>query len=271
MRSFIRERKLHAGDYVEVDIYSRTQTQEVANRRTRRRKHKVSRPAQNNLNEKNSKRYARLLMHANFSDGDYFVTLTYSAKNLPESPDKGKKDIDRFLRSLRTKYKKVGKEVKYMWFTSYQLDSNTGYVKRIHHHLVLNNAISRDEVERCWSYGRGKNKQKLGRTESKVIQSDSDGIQALANYLTNQEKWIDRQWKKGEKRWSSSKNLKKPYETRNDHKFSKKKVEKMVISTDLGEEKLLKMYPGYRVIGEIKANYYEENGWYIHIELMKNN
>jgi hypothetical protein len=126
-------------------------------------------------------------------------------------------------------------------------------------------------VERCWSYGRGKNKQKLGRTESKVIQSDSDGIQALANYLTNQEKWIDRQWKKGEKRWSSSKNLKKPYETRNDHKFSKKKVEKMVISTDLGEEKLLKMYPGYRVIGEIKANYYEENGWYIHIELMKNN
>ena len=108
MRSFIRERKLHAGDYVEVDIYSRTQTQEVANRRTRRRKHKVSRPAQNNLNEKNSKRYARLLMHANFSDGDYFVTLTYSAKNLPESPDKWKKDIDRFLRSLRTKYKKVG-------------------------------------------------------------------------------------------------------------------------------------------------------------------
>jgi hypothetical protein len=37
-----------------------------------------------------------------FSDGDYFVTLTYSAKNLPESPDKGKKRYRTgFLRSLR--------------------------------------------------------------------------------------------------------------------------------------------------------------------------
>lgn len=44
----------------------------------------------------------------------------------------------------------------------------------------------------------------------------------------------------------------------------------MAISPDLGEEQILKMNPGYRIIGDIKVNYYEENGWYIHVELMKN-
>lgn len=269
MRSFVRERKLHAGNYVEVDIFTRTANQEATNKRSRRRKHKVSRPAQNNLNEKNSKRYARLLLHANFTDGDYFLTLTYSDKHLPSTPEAGKKDVDRFLRSLRGKYKKADLELKYMLFTSYQLDSETGYVKRIHHHLVVNKGISRDEVEACWGKGRGKNKEKLGRTEAKLIQSDEDGIQALANYLTNQEKWVNRQWKRGEKRWSSSKNLVKPYETRNDHKFSKKKLEKMGKAVDLAEEELLKLYPEFRIVGDVKSRYYEENGWHIHAEMLR--
>ena len=269
MRSFVREKRIHAGDYAEVDIFSRTENQELTSKRSRKRKRRVSRPAQNNLNEKNSKRYARLLLHANFQDNDYFLTLTYSDNHLPSTPAEAKKDVDRFLRSLRNKYKKIGNELKYMVFTSYQLDSEDAYIQRIHHHLVINRGISRDEVEACWSIGRGKNKKKLGRTEAKLIQSDSDGIQALANYLTNQEKWVNRQWKKGEKRWTSSKNLKKPYETKNDHKWSQRKLEILAKSADAGEELFLENFPGYHVIGEIKVQYFEDTGWHIHVELIK--
>lgn len=269
MRSFIREKRTHAGDYLEIKLYTRTSKQEKANKSNRKRKRKVSRPVQKNLNHKNSKRYAKLKAYANFAEGDYYVTNTYAPDSLPKTPKEADKVVENYLIRLRRLYRKKNKELKYMTFTSYQFEDETGFIKRIHHHFLFNAEISREEIENVWSTGRGKNKKKIGRTNAKIIQADANGISDLTNYLTNQEKWENRQWRKGAKKWSSSQNLIEPYEVINDHKYSKKKMEQMSRNTEIGEAEIKKQYPNYTIL-MAKAEYYDDLGWHMHIELLKN-
>lgn len=269
MKSFVREKRTHAGAYVEVDLFTRTLEQEAACKKNRGRRTKLTRPSQSKLNDKNSKRYAKLLIYSNFVKNDYYLTLTYSNEHLPKTPAEAKKHQDNTIRKWKRLYKKNGKELKYIWFTSYQFDKESGYVKRIHHHVLVNRLGSRDEVEACWTTGRGKKKEELGRTRAELIQlSKSNGIHDLAAYLTNQEKWEGGRWKKGEKKWSCSQNLKRPYETKNDHKWSQKKLNSMATNINLGEEMILMRFPDHQVIGEIKTSYYEDSGWHIHVELI---
>lgn len=86
--------------------------------------------------------------------------------------------------------------------------------------------------------------------------------------MTDQEKHENGRWKKGQKRWSSSKNLVKPYETKNDYKWSQRKLAEIGRLGD--EESILDKLPGsYRVIGEMKSKYTEETGWYVKLVVMK--
>lgn len=271
MRSFVREKTIHAGkDYKEVSLFIRTSEQEKANRRTRRKKKKISRPAQKNLNDKNSKQYAKWLLYANFKENDYYIHLTYKDKFLPKTPEDAKKVVDNYLKRLRRLYRKHEMELKYMWFTEFQYDDDTGYIKRIHHHVVVNSGPTRDEVEGCWSTGAGKNKEKIGRTKAELIQpSESSGIRELAMYLTSQDKHQNGRWKKGQKRWSSSQNLIKPHATKNDHKYSMRKLEKIAKSTDAGKEIILKNYEDFQIIGDIKVQYFDDTGWHVKVELLR--
>lgn len=271
-KSFVREKRVHAGEFMEVSLFTRTAEQEKyakGLKGNRKRKKKVSRPAQNNLNERNSKRYAKLLVYANFSKDDYYLTFTYDKEHLPENPKEATKDREKTIKKLQRLYKKHDKELKYMWFTSYQYNDDSGFIQRIHHHILLSGGVSRDEVEDKWSEGSGKNRVMLGRTNAKRIQPGANGIDDLIKYLTGQEKWENRQWKKGQKRYSSSKNLIKPYETKNDHKWSLKKLEKIGKSDDAGEELILQRFPGYKIVNEPKPKYYDDLGWYVQYDLMK--
>lgn len=269
MKSFVREKRTVAGNYMEIDLYVRTEEQERACRMPRKRKNYISRPSQNNWNDKKSRRYAKLLIYANFRKDDYYLTLTYDNEHLPDTPDQAKKDQDNYLRKLKRLYEKQDQELKYMWFTSYQFDDDTGYLKRIHHHVLINGTVDRDLIEDCWSKGRGKSKEKIGRTDCRRIQPGKmNELEELANYLTDQEKHENGRWKKGQKRWSSSKNLVKPYETKNDYKWSQRKLAEIGRLGD--EESILAKLPGnYRVIGDLKAKYTEETGWYVKLVVMK--
>lgn len=271
MRSFVREKIIHAGDYKEMSLFVRTSEQEKYCKKARgNKKKKISRPAQQNLNEKKSKRYAMLLLYANFLLNDFYITLTYHPKFLPRTPEDADRIMGNYLKKLRRLYKKIDCELKYMLFTEFQFDDDTGYIKRIHHHVIINRGPSRDAVEAAWSVGRGKRNEKLGITKAELIQStESGGIHDLAMYLTSQEKYKNGRWKKGQKRWSSSRNLKKPYETKNDHKYSLRKLEKMARSTDAGEEFIHKNYPDHQIVGEIQVKHFEDSGWHIRVELLK--
>ncbi|MGM0258236.1 rolling circle replication-associated protein [Enterococcus sp. AZ102] len=271
MRSFVREKRVYAGEeYMEVSLFTRTVEQERYCKSAKRSKRKnVSRPVQNNLNDRNSKRYAKLLIYANFTRNDYYLTFTYNDKHLPKTPAEGKKHQDNTLRKLKRLYEKSGKELKYMWFTSYQFDDETGYIKRIHHHVLVNGGVDRDEVEKSWSLGRGKKKEMLGRTQARLIQPGENGLDELIKYLTVQEKWENRQWKKGQKKYSSSKNLVKPQEVKNDHVWSLKKLGQIGLSNDAGEEQILKRFPGYQIVNNPEPKYHDDLGWYVQYELIK--
>lgn len=268
-KSFVRTRTITAGDYKEVSLFVRTSEQERKNKESGRKKKKVSRPVQKNLNDRNSKRYAKLLIYANFFPYDYYMHYSYKDKFLPETPRDAKRQVRNYLEKLRRLYASQGFELKYMWFTSYVFDDDLGYITRIHHHAIISRGPSRDDVEECWSVGGGKNKEKIGKTEADLIQPTSDGINDMAAYLTSQEKWESYRAKEGEKKWSSSQNLEKPYQTKNDYEFSQRHLEEMGKDNSIAIEELKKKYPDYQVIGKVVSFYNEKSGWYLQVELLK--
>lgn len=260
---FIREKRLKVNNYMEVDIIPRTTEGELAARGIRGKKEKFTKPAQQNFNNKQSARYFGLLANGHFGKGDYYSTKTYSDEFLPATPEDAEKIVSNYLKRLRRRYKKANKELKYMFVTEYQLDEDGKYITRIHHHFLIGAGISRDEIEECWSSGRGKKKKQLGRVTIRKILPGSDGIKALINYLTKKPRW-----KKGKKNWSRSRNISKPEIFQNDSKYSRKKVEKYALSNDYGFEELSKKYPNYDIT-EIEPAYYEDTGWHIYLKMWK--
>lgn len=268
-RSFVREKRIEAGPYKCVTIYSRTAEQEKKCREGRERRKPISRPAQISWNNRASRKYAGWLIYENFVKGDYYLTFTYTDEHLPQTPDEAMKHQTNTLKKLSRLYKKQGFEFKYIWFSEYQFDDDSGYIKRIHHHAVVNAGPSRDDVEACWSVGRGKKKESLGRTQARLIQPGVNGLQELIEYLTNQKKWENKKWKKSKKRWSRSRNLKKPTRSINDHKWSFRKIEQLGRSNDAGEAMILEKFPQYRILETPRIEYNEDSGWYVEVELIK--
>lgn len=137
-------------------------------------------------NERQAEMKLRLLLNENFRKGDLFIMLTYQ-----QTPDivQAKKELAKFLRGLRSKYKALGKELKYICVTEY-------LNKRIHHHIVVN-SIDPRIIQEVWSCG-------LVRSES-LYGNDFAG---LASYLIKETKKTFREPDApSHKRWNQSKNL----------------------------------------------------------------
>ncbi len=116
-------------------------------------------------------RDVRRLIKWNFGAGDYWFTLTYKKGSRP--PWKQiQKDMSRFIRKLRDKYKKYGWELKYI----YRLEIGKRGGPHVH---ILINRKSNDEtdtgllVETLWEHGHAQTKR--------VYDVDSG---ELAQYIT---------------------------------------------------------------------------------------
>lgn len=263
MGSFIREKKIYCGKkYMEVDIYS--QTYVIPPQRGKRAKKKeLSLKKQRNLNDKNAKRYFRLLMETNFGEGDLHVTATY--KIPPATLEEGEKEATNYLRRIAYLRKKKGlPPLKYMLVTEHKTAKDGGKTIRFHHHIVINGGLSRKEVEDLWSKPRKKGEKKgkrIGYVNTDDLQPDEDdGLIALANYLSKDPK--------GKKRWSSSQNLEKPEYRNNDHKYSRREVEKIVRDEIDNNLFWAKKYPDWDLT-ECKAEYNDITGWAIYLKLRK--
>lgn len=112
-----------AGAVIDVSV---KQTQKQLSVRAPKRK--PSREAVIKNNDRIAEKKLARLLNANFYPADYHMTLTY-AKVV--SPAEAKKELDNFLIRLRRRYKKLGKELKFVAVTEYENH-------RIHHHLVIN-------------------------------------------------------------------------------------------------------------------------------------
>lgn len=271
---FIREKKIDCGAYREVDIIPRTENAERAVKGKRRKRQRVTEPKQRELNHKNAQRYLVQLGNGNFGLNDLHVSLTYSNKHLPGTVEEAERNIGNYLRRVAYRRKKLGLEpLKYILVTEYSFAEDGEQLRRIHHHVIMNGGLPRDDVELMWTTDRINWKrastetlyrgeiERLGWVNADRIQINENGIEALCKYITKDPQ--------GKKRWSSSRNLQRPIEQPPaDHKYSKRKVESLAKENDAGRAFFEKQYPEFEIV-EIRPEYYTETGWHIYLKMWR--
>lgn len=278
-KNFIREKKIYCGkEWLEVDIVPVTNIPEVGRVQSRKSTEK-----QQNLNDKNSKRRFVQIANTNFSEDDLHISATYNESHLPSTVEEAERIVHNYLNRIKRRMKNVtGKELRYMLVTEYTPQEQEGQMTledienkgtkavRIHHHIIINGGLNRDELELMWSATRINWKKAqdtkyrrevefLGFVNCDRLQPNENGIEGLVNYINKR--------KKGCKKWSTSQNLEKPKVKKNDHKYSFRKLRKYA-QTPEDKEIWRKQYKGYEPT-KIDYEYNDYTGWSIYLRLRK--
>jgi hypothetical protein len=269
-KSFIREKRYlcgktaRAAKYQEIDIYP-------MNGSTESREHNAAAfaprrlptgKAQSNLNDRNARRHLTQLVITNFGLGDTHTTLTYADEFLPADDRAARRDLDNFVRRLAAVCKKRGLPApKYIAVTEHQdADPETGTrAVRYHHHIILQCALSRDEIEKLWS----RKGQPLGRANADRLQMDKGSLEALANYLLK--------YPRRRHRWKQSRGLAQPKTPpKADGKYTRRQVEKICKDSAILHDPdfWARKYPGWE-LNEAEAKYTDACGWYIYLKMRK--
>ena len=231
-----REKVIHCGKYgvkskyIEVDLYH--VSGKPIKKRGRSKKHNISSPTQAELNAKNAARYLNQLCKTNFTSKDYHISLTYD--ELPSTVEEAEANFKNYIRRVNHRRKMKGlKNAKYICVTE---TSKNG---RVHHHVIMENGLPREETEMLWSrarinwlkYDRMSQTEKeeyaekvklIGFANTQRLQFNNKGIEELTAYLSKDPQ--------GRRRWKQSRNLIKPwYMTPKDGRYSKRKIEKMAL------------------------------------------
>lgn len=259
MKSVIRTKTYYCGkNDLEIDLFP---WMEVEKRYTRKKKEKVTIPKQKVLNDKRARRTFCQLVKTNFGEGDLHLTLTYNTKYLPEKVEDAEKEVRNYLRRVaRLRKKKNLSPLKYIFITEQGVQS-----KRIHHHVIINGGLSRDEVELLWRRPKRKGQQQgeaLGDCNADRLRTDDKGLERLASYLAKDSK--------GRKRWTPSQNLKKPEVSVSDTKTSRRKFMQLVLLPEDAEEvrqHFEKQYPDFAVT-EVRKEWNEITcTWAVYVKL----
>ncbi len=210
-----------AGRLREVYMYTPPNIHDTGSRRAE--KQKATTAAQKKLNYKTAQKSLALLLYANFTDRDLFVTLTYSDENLPKNYKDAKKNIKKFVRALRDTRKKNGDDLKYIYTTESKHGDG-----RIHHHMVMN-ATKRNDLEEIISLWQGCPDQ--GIDVERLAAGDTAGRDyfTLARYMTkesNEEK------PNGAQMYTTSRNMIRP------KKYYEWVNESEIIATPKGAQEL---------------------------------
>lgn len=125
------------------------------------------------VNQRLKGRKMRRIIKANFFPNDIWVTLKYP-KGLRKPLDEVKKDFKKFRDRMRSAYKKMGEEFKYV----YRME--IGKKGGIHIHILINRSRNRPDTEvliqNMWTEGRA-NYQNI---------YESGGYKDLAEYIVKQ-------------------------------------------------------------------------------------
>lgn len=275
-KTFIREKRVYCGEeYLEVDIVPVTNIPEAG-----KEKKGKSSQAQKNLNDKRSKRRFVQIANTNFRADDLHISATYNEKHLPITLEEAERNVHNYLNKIKRRMKRVtGQDLKYMLVTEYtpeegenaDPEDKTTKAVRIHHHIIINGGLSRDDLELMWSATRinwkkaqndpeyRKNVDYLGFVNCDRLQPNENGIEGLVNYINKR--------KKGCKKWSTSMNLKKPKEKKNDHKYSFRKLRELA-KTPEDKEVWRKQYKGYEPT-KIDFQYNDYTGWSVYLKMRK--
>ena len=270
LSSFYRKRTYWCGNSFQlVSIVPRFKIQDDEARKGRGKNKSVSRDAQKNLNKRNAKKSFRLTVDGNFEKGDLFLTCTYKKGYEPKNLAEAKRDRRNLIRRLRTKLKSEGKEhlLKYMIVTEYREKKKNVKAVRFHHHIIVNNIISRDDLEDLWTKKEGKKRVSLGRATTNRIRTDGDySKDRLAKYMCGYGEKGDPDDR--ERDWTWSRSLKRPEtKTPADYSFRRSKLEGLGKSEELAQEYFEKEFPDYFVTLEAcMPNEYSGYHYYLKLE-----
>lgn len=279
-KNFMREKRIYCGkEWLEVDIVPVTNMPEAG-----KEKKEKSSQTQKNLNDSRSKRRFVQIANTNFGAGDLHISATYNEEHLPITLEEAERNVHNYLDRVKRRMKRVtGQDLKYMLVTEYTPEEEEGQLTlegmedkqtkavRIHHHIIINGGLSRDDLELMWSTTRinwkkvesdpeyRKNVDYMGFVNCDRLQQNENGIEGLVNYINKR--------KKGCKKWSTSMNLEKPKRKKNDHKWSFRKVRELA-QTPEDKEVWRKKYPGYEPT-KIKFEHNDYTGWSVYLRLRK--
>lgn len=221
-------KKIKAGDVYEVEEFYCPRT--IGKKYERGRRENLTSEEQAKRNLAIARKNMTRTINANFSGKDYFVLLTYAAEVTVEEARKLLANF--FLRLKRYRKKNGFSDLRYVAVTETQGKNN-----RVHHHVVMNafDGLSMKEgleiLLEKWGHGTVLIKH--------LYKNQKDN--RLASYISKEN------IRKGAKRWSTSKNLKKPVVKIEQVKETKKKLP-------------LRPPKGFDVILQTEE-FFEEIGW----------
>ena len=180
----------------------------------------------------------RHLIKANFTEGDYWTTLTYP-KDESRTIQEVSRDVSKFLSHMRYQYKKVDIPCKYIY--RIEIGSRGG----IHVHIIMNRIPDLDRmIQRYWTHGKAHNEL-----------LDDGTYEQLADYIvkppTDQQKKLLKTFDEDAKkliRYSCSRNLERPVPETKEYSH---RTMREVFNRDLIPEK------GYYIDG-MSYLYYQE-------------
>lgn len=176
-------------------VYTKPTRQE---RRQRGPRAAISSKAQERLNLRRSTDKLEALIACNFGDGFWWVTLTYDNDHLPADRDGARKLLQKYLRKLRTVWRRQGDILKYIYVTQ-EVQSDGSL--RLHHHLVLNRCgqADFDTIRSLWD---------CGDVQLEFLTGD-DQITDKAIYMTHEPREHGK-LRKGEQTWTPCRGLRRP-------------------------------------------------------------
>lgn len=112
----------------------------------RRKKEKPTQESQKRNNIRRAAQKLTLDLNENFGPDDWYITLNYRVEERPADKRELTGQAARFLRRLRTIYKKAGKILKYVWVPE------VGPRGGSHIHIVIS-GIDLNLIKKAWDHG----------------------------------------------------------------------------------------------------------------------
>lgn len=183
-------RWVKAGDYMFIRHYTPGRYGAPGMKRKKREK-PTSEKREKINNQKKAEKLQQLIL-CNFDKG-YHITLDYMKDERPQTYEEAEKNLSRFLDRMRRKYKKEGKEFKFIAITE-----RGKRAEALHHHMIVENKPGIiDDIAREWGV-----KFHL----SKMY--EEGGYKELAEYFVKVE--TKEESTKGKSKYHRSRNLKTP-------------------------------------------------------------
>lgn len=187
---------MRAGRVVRLALYS---PRDPNPNGRRHRAISISKEDKQRANLKTSYEKLLMLVCANFSPGDWWVTLTYDDDHLPANREEAKPYWRKFIRWYR-KYRKDNTEtLAYVYCT--QLTTRDGG-RRLHHHMIMRFEDDMDEerIKSLWRWGKIVHVRKLTSFEE---------ILDKAHYMCREPRELG-VYVPGEQMWTASRGLYRP-------------------------------------------------------------